>query len=234
MASRREEQQAEIRLKVMRLISQNPEMSTRQVADEVGISNGSAYYVLTALVEKGFVKLGNFKKNPRKGQYAYLLTPKGFAEKARLVADYMNTSMGMFRKVRADFADIFSGSVSSGPGEAQFVVVGDLEMAEVALLEALRCDIDLAAVICGKTNRGNLGAVKILSNVEHLPKALADNAIFIVADIYHAQAQYDALVERFDRKRVLALQSLHVRAAKTGGPGETNGTGKAAGTRGGR
>jgi len=51
LASRREEQQAEIRLKVMRLISQNPEMSTRQVADEVGISNGSAYYVLTALVE---------------------------------------------------------------------------------------------------------------------------------------------------------------------------------------
>ena len=49
LASRREEQQAEIRVKVMRLISQNPEMSTRQVADEVGISNGSAYYVLTAL-----------------------------------------------------------------------------------------------------------------------------------------------------------------------------------------
>jgi len=42
------------------------------------------------------------------------------------------------------------------------------------------------------------------------------------------------LVERYDRKRVLALQSLHVRAAKTGGPDKTNGTGKAAGTRGGR
>ena len=55
MASRRDEQKAAIRLKVMRLISVNPEMSTRQVADEVGISNGSAYYVLTALVGKGFV-----------------------------------------------------------------------------------------------------------------------------------------------------------------------------------
>ena len=82
MASRREEQQAEIRLRVMRLISQKPDMSTRQVADEVGISNGSAYYVLTALVEKGFVKLGNFTKNPRKSQYAYLLTPKGIREKS--------------------------------------------------------------------------------------------------------------------------------------------------------
>ena len=73
----------------MRLISQNPEMSTRQVAHEVGISNGSAYYVLTALVEKGFVKLGNFKKNPRKGQYAYLLTPKGIREKSLLTHSFI-------------------------------------------------------------------------------------------------------------------------------------------------
>ncbi|MEL0325562.1 MAG: hypothetical protein VXA09_00965 [Burkholderiaceae bacterium] len=205
-------------------------ISQAALGERLGVAAGLVNFMMKRAIGKGLVTV---KKVPAR-RYAYLLTPKGFAEKARLVADYMNTSMGMFRKVRADFADIFSGSVSAGSGEAQFVVVGDLEMAEVALLEALRCDIDLAAVICGKTNRGNLGAVKILSNVEHLPKALADNAIFIVADIYHAQAQYDALVERYDRKRVLALQSLHVRAAKTGGPGETNGTGKAAGTRGGR
>ena len=89
LASRRDEQQAEIRLQVMRLIAQNPEMSTRQVADEVGISNGSAYYVLVALVEKGFVKLGNFKNNPRKGQYAYLLTPKGIREKSILTHSFI-------------------------------------------------------------------------------------------------------------------------------------------------
>ena len=84
MASRREEQQEDVRLRVMRLINGNPELSSRQVADQVGISNGSAYYVLTALVEKGFVKLENFKNNPRKGQYAYLLTPKGVREKSLL------------------------------------------------------------------------------------------------------------------------------------------------------
>ena len=90
-------------------------------------------FMMKRAIGKGLVTV---KKVPAR-RYAYLLTPKGFAEKARLVADYMNTSMGMFRKVRADFADIFSGSVSSDSGAAQFVVVGDLEMAEVALLEAL-------------------------------------------------------------------------------------------------
>ncbi|MDB9944849.1 winged helix-turn-helix transcriptional regulator [Ascidiaceihabitans sp.] len=67
MASQREEQQVSIRPKVMRLIYANPEMSSRQVAQKVGISNGSAYFVVTSLVEKGFVKLGNFKNSSRKG-----------------------------------------------------------------------------------------------------------------------------------------------------------------------
>jgi EPS-associated MarR family transcriptional regulator len=102
LASRREEQQAEIRLRVMRLISQNPAMSTRQVADEVGISNGSAYYVLTALVEKGFVKLGNFKKNPRKGQYAYLLTPKGIREKSLLTHSFIERKREEFEVLKAE------------------------------------------------------------------------------------------------------------------------------------
>ena len=102
MASRRDEQRSEIRLKVMRLISQNPEMSTRQVADKVGISNGSAYYVLTALVEKGFVKLGNFKKNPRKGQYAYFLTPKGIREKSLLTHSFIERKREEFDALKAE------------------------------------------------------------------------------------------------------------------------------------
>ena len=89
-------------MKVMRLISQNPEMSTRQVADEVGISNGSAYYVLTALVEKGFVKLSNFKKNPRKGQYAYLLTPRGIREKSLLTHSFIERKREEFEALKEE------------------------------------------------------------------------------------------------------------------------------------
>lgn len=104
MASRRDEQQAEVRLKVMRLISQTPEVSTRQVAEDVGISNGSAYYVLTALVEKGLVKLGNFKNNPRKGQYAYLLTPKGIREKSLLTHSFIERKRAEFEALKAEIA----------------------------------------------------------------------------------------------------------------------------------
>ena len=100
MASRRSEHKSEIKLKVMRLISEIPEMSSRQIADAVGISNGSAYYVLTALVEKGLVKLENFKKNPRKGRYAYLLTPKGIREKSILTHSFIKRKRKEYRDLK--------------------------------------------------------------------------------------------------------------------------------------
>ena len=77
-------------------------MSTRQLADEVGISNGAAYYVLTALLEKGFVKLGNFKKNSRKGRYAYLLTPRGIREKSLLTHSLIERKREEFKLLEAE------------------------------------------------------------------------------------------------------------------------------------
>ena len=102
MASQREQKQAQVRLNVMRLIACNLEMTKRQLAEEVGISNGSAYYVLTALVEKGFLKLGRFKKNPRKGQYAYLLAPKGIREKSLLTHSFIERKRQEFESLKAE------------------------------------------------------------------------------------------------------------------------------------
>jgi DNA-binding MarR family transcriptional regulator len=208
--SRMPTQNNKAELDLLNAVDDETVISQAALGEQLGVAAGLVNFMMKRAIGKGLVKV---KKVPAR-RYAYLLTPKGFAEKARLVADYMNTSMGLFRKVRADFADIFSSSVSSGSGAAQFVVVGDLEMAEVALLEALRCKINLAAVICEKTKRGNLGTVKILKSVERLPKTISDNAIFIVADIYHAQARYDSLLEHYDCERVIALKSLHVRLSK--------------------
>ena len=106
MASRREEHQEDVRLRVMRLIDANSEMSSRQIADKVGIANGSAYYVLTALVERGFVKLENFKNSQRKGQYAYLLTPKGIREKSLLTHRFIGRKRQEFDALRAEIESL--------------------------------------------------------------------------------------------------------------------------------
>ncbi len=89
MASQRERQQEETRLKVMRLLDENPSISTRGVARRVGISNGAAYYCVTALVDKGFVKLKNFTQSKTKANYIYELTPRGIRAKAAMTVLFL-------------------------------------------------------------------------------------------------------------------------------------------------
>ena len=89
MASRRKEQQEDAKLRVLQIISNNPQMTTRELAQKVGISNGSAYYLLTSLIDKGYVKFANFKKSAQKTKYSYLLTPKGIREKSFITSKFL-------------------------------------------------------------------------------------------------------------------------------------------------
>jgi EPS-associated MarR family transcriptional regulator len=89
MAGQRSKVQEDVRFRVLRLLHENPELSQRDLADAVGISNGSAHYLLSALLDKGLIKLGNFAAAPNKRRYAYFLTPKGIAEKAAITKRFL-------------------------------------------------------------------------------------------------------------------------------------------------
>ena len=89
MASQREQQQQDTHFRVMRLLDENPAISTREIARKVGISNGAAYYCVTALVEKGFVTLKNFTQSKTKANYIYELTPRGIRAKAALTVSFL-------------------------------------------------------------------------------------------------------------------------------------------------
>jgi EPS-associated MarR family transcriptional regulator len=89
MASRRKELQEDAKLRVLQIINNNPQMTSREIAQIVGISNGSAYYLLTSLIDKGFLKLSNFKENSQKIKYSYVLTPKGIREKSLITSNFL-------------------------------------------------------------------------------------------------------------------------------------------------
>ena len=91
---------------MLRLLEDNPEMSTRDLANEMGISNGSAYYCLNALVEKGWVKLGNFKRSEHKGRYAYVLTPSGIAERAGLTKRFLARKINEYEALKAEIEEL--------------------------------------------------------------------------------------------------------------------------------
>ena len=102
MASRRDNLREDAQLRIMRLIYLNPQLSYRKIAELVGISNGAAYYVVTALIKKGFLKLENFKNNPQKRQYTYLLTPKGIREKSILTYRFIERKKLEFSELREE------------------------------------------------------------------------------------------------------------------------------------
>ena len=89
MSSKRGERQQEVHFRVMGLLQAEPNISTREIARRIGISNGSAYYCVTALVDKGFIKLKNFTKSRTKANYLYELTPRGIREKANLTVQFL-------------------------------------------------------------------------------------------------------------------------------------------------
>ena len=89
-------------LKALRLLEQNPEMTQRELAEALGVSVGAANYCLKALVEKGWVKLENFQKNPNKLGYLYLLTPMGIAAKAQLTASFLRRKVAEYEALRTE------------------------------------------------------------------------------------------------------------------------------------
>tara|TARA_B110001450_G_scaffold207278_1_gene197607 strand:+ start:1294 stop:1659 length:366 start_codon:yes stop_codon:yes gene_type:complete len=102
MASRRKEHQENARLRVIQIIHKNPEISSRKLAQKVGISNGSAYYLLISLIDKGFVKLVNFKESEQKIKYSYLLTPRGIREKSLIANSFLARKKQEFEALKEE------------------------------------------------------------------------------------------------------------------------------------
>jgi EPS-associated MarR family transcriptional regulator len=92
----------EAHLRVLRLIQLNPKIKQRELAIEAGVSLGKTNYCIKALLGKGLIKVQNFKSNERKMSYAYLLTPKGIAEKALLTQRFLQLKMEEYEALKAE------------------------------------------------------------------------------------------------------------------------------------
>jgi len=102
MAGQRSKVQEDVRFRVLRLLHDNPELSQRDLAEAVGISNGSAHYLVSALLDKGLIKLGNFTAAQDKRRYAYILTPKGIAEKAAITKRFLERKIQEYDALKAE------------------------------------------------------------------------------------------------------------------------------------
>jgi EPS-associated MarR family transcriptional regulator len=87
---------------VLRKIEKKPESSQRMLAEELGFSLGKLNYCLKALKAKGLIKILNFRKNPNKLNYAYILTPKGISQKTKLTLNFMEQKMKEYDELKKE------------------------------------------------------------------------------------------------------------------------------------
>ncbi len=87
---------------ILKIIKDNPRMTQRQMAKELGLSLGQTNYVVRALIDKGWVKLGNFKRSDNKLGYIYLLTPEGVSEKTILAQNFLNRKSKEYNRLKKE------------------------------------------------------------------------------------------------------------------------------------
>ena len=83
----------EVRYRLLKYVAEHPSATQRELASELGISLGKVNYCLHALVEKGLIKVRNFRDSDRKSAYAYALTPKGIEEKITVTVDFLRRKL---------------------------------------------------------------------------------------------------------------------------------------------
>ena len=101
-----ESKRAEVRLRVLRALGENPELTQRQLAEELGISLGGVNYAVKALVERGLVKMKNFSRSDHKASYLYVLTPSGIAEKASLASALLSRKLEEYELLMTEISDL--------------------------------------------------------------------------------------------------------------------------------
>lgn len=106
MASKRTKLQEDTHFRVLRLLQENPEMSQRELAEAVGVSVGGIHFVLNALIDKGLVKLGNFTASEDKRRYAYILTPKGLAQKVLISKRFLVRKIEEYEALKSEIEEL--------------------------------------------------------------------------------------------------------------------------------
>ncbi|RDV03179.1 MarR family transcriptional regulator [Undibacter mobilis] len=172
----------------------------RALARKIGISVGLVNALVHRAVRKGLIKV---KEAPTK-RYAYYLTPKGFAEKSKLVAEYLDYSLTFFRAARQEYHDIFERCAVAG--HKRVVLCGAGELAEIATLAVNGLGIDIVGVLDHETNQGQVAGLPVLRSLANLQP----DEVVVITDGRQPQATCDWLIAAIGPQRILVPPFLRV------------------------
>lgn len=172
-------------LRILSAVERDAAQSQRVMAGDAGIALGLANAYLRRCARKGWIKI---REAPAR-RYLYYITPQGFAEKARLTAEYLSSSFDMFRVARSECDDIIAACHRQGI--CKIALVGASDLAEVAALSALGSKIEVVAVVDPKSNQSRLVGLPVVRSLGEV----ADIDAVVVTEITKPQDIYDTLAK---------------------------------------
>lgn len=114
----------DVRFRLLRFLADHPEASQRDLAQHLEVSLGKVNYCLRALVERGWVKIRNFKNSRNKAAYAYYLTPKGLEQKVAVTVQFLQRKIAehnaLTREIDALRAEVADHAAERPSGIADF------------------------------------------------------------------------------------------------------------------
>ena len=197
-----ENQEAATMVALLEAIGSGDEHTQRTLATRMGVALGLANAIMKRCVAKGLVKIQNAPAR----RYAYYLTPKGFAEKSRLVAEYLEISLNFFRGARIQYEEAFTALAIRGI--RRVALAGNGELAEIALLSASAAGIEVVAIIAPGRNVASFHGRPVVADLA-AAQALQAEAVAI-ADSQRPQAVYDVLCTALPANRIVTPNLLHV------------------------
>lgn len=207
-------EEAEITLGVLTAVEANSRVTQRSMARELGIALGLANAYLKRCVRKGLVKVSEAPAN----RYAYYLTPQGFAEKSRLTAEYLTSSLGFFRKARRQYEEAIDACLAHGWRRIALVGAGDL--AEIALLCIQARGASAVGIVDPHATETRLGGVPVVADLA----SLDDIDAVVCTDHRDAQGAFDRMVRDLPIGRVMTPPMLNVSRRMEGDTGADDGS----------
>ena len=199
---------AGVLLGLLSAVERDSAVTQRHLARELGIALGLANAYLRRCATKGLIKIRQAPLN----RYAYYLTPRGFAEKSRLTAEYLTLSLDFFRRARRDCTALLQAC--DARGWRRVALAGAGELAEIAVLGATETEVEIVAVI---DDAGARCAGKPVLRDLAAALALGEGRLdaVIVTDARAPQARFDAMLaaaaERgIAAERILAPELLRI------------------------
>jgi len=187
-------------LDLLEALEQGQVVTQMTLSKRVSVSIGLINALLKRAMRKGYVKA---KAAPYR-RYAYYLTPTGFAEKSRLVAEYLEVSLDFFRRARREYGELFARA--GARGMRRIALVGGGELAEIALLAAREAEVEIAAILDPDAARERLYGLAVARTAEELPPV--DGVV--ITDSRTPQRAFDLVGARFADELILAPPLLRI------------------------